>query len=115
MSTPTEAHLDLALKIAEAISRSGNVAAARLIADSEAKAVAAKVSSLTCTHHNDAMRAACPVCLVAALTAERDQLHDELTAERARLDWVFHNCKVTADGYPVHDREDLGVAMKEET
>tara|TARA_R110000822_G_scaffold38408_2_gene106504 strand:- start:739 stop:1176 length:438 start_codon:yes stop_codon:yes gene_type:complete len=28
----------------------------------------------TCTHHNDAERTACPVCLVTALTAERDQL-----------------------------------------
>jgi hypothetical protein len=28
----------------------------------------------TCTHHNDQQRAACPVCLVAALTAERGQL-----------------------------------------
>jgi hypothetical protein len=45
----------------------------------------------------------------------------ELAAERARLDWVFHNCKVTADDfttgnrdvYAIHDREDLGAAMKE--
>ena len=28
----------------------------------------------TCTHHNDQQRAECPVCLVATLTAERDQL-----------------------------------------
>ena len=28
----------------------------------------------TCTHHNDRERAACPVCLVTTLTAERDQL-----------------------------------------
>ena len=145
----------------------------------------------TCTHHNDAMRAACPVCLVTTLTAERDQLraeveqlrsdrdcekrlrkdadefrenaiaraeraednlaaleqcHDdncrgvvkiaaeldterekaeryrlvtlkqdaELATERARLDWVFHNCTVTSDDFTVHDREDLGVAMKED-
>ena len=72
MSTPTEAHLDLALQIAEAFSRSGNVAAAQLIADSEARAVAAAVTALTCTHHNDQQRAECPVCLVVALTAERD-------------------------------------------
>ena len=78
MSTPIEAHLDLALQIAEAISRSGNVVAARLIAESEAQAVAAKVSSLTCTHHNDQQRAACPVCLVTALTAERDQLRQQV-------------------------------------
>jgi len=34
----------------------------------------------TCTHHNDQMRAACPVCLVTALTAERDHLHAQLRA-----------------------------------
>ena len=38
----------------------------------------------------------------------------ELATERARLDWVFHNCKVTSDDFTVHDREDLGVAMKED-
>jgi hypothetical protein len=45
-----------------------------------------------------------------------------LTAERARLDWVFRNCKVEADDYTtgnrdvyaIHDREDLGAAMKED-
>jgi len=42
------------------------------------------------------------------------ELERELATERARLDWVFRNCKVTSDGYPVHDREDLGVAMKED-
>ena len=135
----------------------------------------------TCTHHNDRERAACPVCLVTTLTAERDQLRadrtynhecinrlasatgtlgeksekvvdvvlstidqlraraaraednlaaleqchddncrgvvriaDELAAERERLNWVFHNCKVTSDDFTVHDREDLGVAMKED-
>ena len=46
----------------------------QLIADSDASAVASAVNTLTCTHHNDQMRAACPVCLVATLTAERDQL-----------------------------------------
>ena len=48
-------------------------------------------------------------------------LERELAAERARLDWVFRNCKVTADDYTtghrdvytIHDREDLGAAMKE--
>ena len=34
----------------------------------------------TCTHHNDQQRAACPVCLVPALTAERDQLRAQLHA-----------------------------------
>lgn len=41
-------------------------------------------------------------------------LQRELATERARLDWVFRNCKVIADGYAIHDREDLGVAMKED-
>jgi hypothetical protein len=48
------------------------------------------------------------------------KLNAELATERARLDWVFRNCKVTADDfttgnrdvYAIHDREDLGVAMK---
>ena len=71
----------------------------------------------TCIHHSDQQRAACPVCLVAALTAERDQLRADcenetkwaahylaqaiaargrgeraeadLAAERARLDWLM--------------------------
>jgi hypothetical protein len=46
----------------------------------------------------------------------------ELATERARLDWVFRNCKVMADDfttgnrdvYAIHDREDLGAAMKED-
>jgi hypothetical protein len=38
----------------------------------------------TCTHHNDAERTACPVCLVTALTAERDELRAEV--ERLRSD-----------------------------
>jgi|694.fasta_scaffold11339_24 hypothetical protein len=50
------------------------------------------------------------------------KLDAELAAERARLDWVFRNCKVTADDYTtgnrdvyaIHDREDLGAAMKED-
>ena len=49
-------------------------------------------------------------------------LQRELATERARLDWVFRNCKVTADDfttgnrdvYAIHDREDLGAAMKED-
>jgi hypothetical protein len=50
------------------------------------------------------------------------ELEQELAAERARLDWVFRNCKVEAndyttgnrDVYAIHDREDLGAAMKED-
>ena len=46
----------------------------------------------------------------------------ELATERGKLDWVFENCKVEAndyttgnrDVYYVHDREDLGAAMKED-
>ena len=39
----------------------------------------------TCLHHNDKQRVECPVCLVAALTAERDQLRADLVAERAKV------------------------------
>ena len=46
----------------------------------------------TCTHHNDQQRAACPVCLVAALTAERDQLRAR--AERAEADLATERAKV---------------------
>ena len=42
------------------------------------------------------------------------KIADDLTAERARLDWVFRNCKVFAADYTIHDREDLGAAMKED-
>jgi hypothetical protein len=31
----------------------------------------------TCTNHNDRQRVECPVCLVASLTTERDQLRSE--------------------------------------
>jgi len=41
----------------------------------------------TCTHHNPQQRAVCPVCLVTALTAERDQLRDEV--ERLTKQAVF--------------------------
>ena len=51
-----------------------------------------------------------------------DEMKAELATERARLDWVFGNCKVEAndyatgnrDVYAIHDREDLGSAMKED-
>ena len=68
--TPTEAHLDLV----ESVRYSNDRSAALQIADSEARAVAAAVTALTCTHHNDQQRAECPVCLVTHLTAERDLL-----------------------------------------
>jgi len=41
----------------------------------------------------------------------------QLGNERARLDWVLHNCKINIDDnidiFSIHDREDLSVAMKE--
>ena len=74
----------------------------------------------------------CSRALERELAAEREKseryrlamlkLDAELATERARLDWVFRNCKVTADDYTtgnrdvyaIHDREDLGAAMKED-
>ena len=64
-------------------------------------------------------------CLGQTLVTNRDcpcALERELATERGKLDWVFQNCKVEAndyttgnrDVYYVHDREDLGVAMKED-
>ena len=50
---------------------------------------------------------------VCGLKARAERAEAELASERGRLDWVFRNCKVIADGYAIHDREDLGVAMKE--
>ena len=61
-------------------------------------------------------------CLGATLVTHRDcarELEIELAIERAKLDWVFRNCKVTADDYTtgnrdvyaILDREDLGAAM----
>ena len=41
----------------------------------------------TCTHHSDQMRAACPVCLVAALATERDQLRADCENETK---WAAH-------------------------
>jgi hypothetical protein len=41
----------------------------------------------TCTHHTDQKRAACPVCLVTALTAERDQLRSDCENETK---WAAH-------------------------
>jgi hypothetical protein len=76
------------------------------------------------------MREECAT-LERELAAEREKaeryrlatlkLDAELATERARLDWVFRNCKVEADDfttgnrdvYAIHDREDLRAAMKE--
>ena len=43
--------------------------------------------AFTCTYHNDQQRAACPVCIVAALTAERDQLRSDCENETK---WAAH-------------------------
>ena len=48
-----------------------------------------------------------------SVTARAERAEAELATERARLDWVFRNCKVFAADYTIHDREDLGAAMKE--
>ena len=72
--------------------------AAQFIADSEARAVAEVVNALTCTHHNDAMRAACPVCLVATLRAERDQLRAEAERLRAGIGECLRQNGHLADG-----------------
>ena len=59
-------------------------------------------AAYTCTHHNDAERTACPVCLVAALTAERDQLR----AERDQLAALFpHICTWWMKRYDAADRQ----------
>ena len=44
----------------------------------------------TCTHHNDAERTACPVCLVSALTAERGKLRAELAELHASFAGNVH-------------------------
>jgi hypothetical protein len=72
--------------------------------------------------HDDNCRAVVAIAGDLAIEREKSERYRlvtlrqdaELATERARLDWVFRNCKVTSDGYPVHDREDLGVAMKED-
>ena len=89
-NTPTEAHRKLAVELILGLpSRSCESAsvhgAAQLIADSEARAVATAVTMLTCTNHNDKQRAECPVCLVAALTAERDSLRTQVEQKRHLL------------------------------
>ena len=126
------------------------LAAAQLIADSEARATAELRGALALGQENcddayDELATDCAELRAdvvrltaraeraeAELTAEREKaeryrlttlkLDAELAAERARLDWVFRNCKVTADDYTtgnrdvyaIHDREDLGAAMKED-
>ena len=87
--TVTEAQYQLAHKIRQS---STQESAAQLIADSEARAVRDALWATTCTHHNDKQRAECPVCLVATLRGERDQLLvrcDELTESANLSDAAF--------------------------
>jgi len=94
MSTPTKAQIDLALQIKEALARSGNVAAAQLIADSEARATAELRGALALGQENcddaydelrgdaDELRAD-----VVRLTAERDELRSDCENETK---WAAH-------------------------
>ena len=51
----------------------------------------------TCTHHNDQQRASCPVCLVAALTAERDQLRAALALGQQNCDDAYDDLRSERD------------------
>jgi hypothetical protein len=94
-----------------------------------------EMSTSTCTHHTDSERIACPVCLVAALTAELHQLRsdcenetkwaahylaqsiadkaradkaeNDLATERARLDHVLKN------DWPFCNRDEIDKDIKE--
>jgi hypothetical protein len=85
MSAPiTEAHRKLACdvllnhSVSGAATKDGVIAAAQLIADSEARAVTAAITMLTCIHHTDQQRADCPVCVVAKLRAELERLKKQI-------------------------------------
>ena len=119
-TTPTEAHIALVRNMAAQgyyLGCSGSIEDyARLIAASEARAIATQLEVVVILTRR-----------WLRVEKERDQLREraeraeaELAVEQARLDWVFRNCKVTADDYTtgnrdvyaIHDREDLGAAMK---
>ena len=51
----------------------------------------------TCTHHSDQMRAACPVCLVTTLTAERDQLRAALALGQQNCDDAYDDLRDERD------------------
>ena len=46
----------------------------------------------TCTHHNDQQRAACPVCLIATLTTERDAARARAERAEAELATATEEC-----------------------
>ena len=54
-------------------------------------------AAYTCTHHNDAERTACPVCLVTALTAERDELRAALALGQENCDAVYDELRGDCD------------------
>lgn len=99
----TEAHRKLAyelMQMDDRLSAFAHRTAAQLIANSEARAVAAAVTALTCTHHNDQQRVACPVCLVTALTAERDKLraqNDQFSDNLSAVGAVYNAEKARAE------------------
>ena len=73
----------------------------------------------TCTHHNDQQRAACPVCLIATLTTERDAARaraeraeaafadSKEECENVRLKWhaVMGTCAAKEDAIMEADEE----------
>ena len=116
-TTPTEAHQRL-VRLIRDIYPSPHLTitdAAQLIAESEARAC-------------DQLRAELDAAKEKLRTEAVDdyssikELQRELRTEREKLDWIFQNCKVEAndyttgnrDVYAIHDREDLGAAMKED-
>ena len=80
----------------------------------ELNALTAERDQLRLDCENETKWAAHYLAQSIADKARAERAEAELAAERARLDWVFHNCKVTSDDFAIHDREDLGVAMKED-
>jgi hypothetical protein len=65
----------------------------------------------TCTHHNDAERTACPVCLVAALTAERDHWQEIAKTASAERE---HNANVAQAMTAERDQLRAALALGQE-
>ena len=59
--------------------------------------LAALTGTRTCTHHTDQQRTACPVCLVAALTAERDELRAALALGQLNCDAAYDELRADCD------------------
>ena len=99
-----------------------NARTAALMAERDQLRAALALGQQNCDDAYDDLRAERRDAVLRAERAEADaeryrlvtlKQDAELAAERARLDWVFRNCKVFAADCTIHDREDLGVAMKE--